>query len=227
GLENFGNLSGCLFGAQKFDGGCSYAAGGNGASGEQRDGGDAFGADGGSHWGGDRRDEAFGGEGFLFCAEARWFCSARAPADWYRDIQDAKVNAKLAAVLIPVAEHDVAEKESTGLSKDFLAAEVQAPGFIHMCVGRLGKLGADGSDGFVENLEQLLTICGLRKVEIGLGLGVGVDETDHASGYESQVIGELAGGHGFFMRLPSVLVFREAFDESAGDGGLGFELRKK
>ena len=41
------------------------------------------------------------------------------------------------------------------------------------------------------------------------------------------MIGELAGRHGFFVRLPGVLVFGKPFDEFARDGGLNLELREK
>ena len=59
-----------------------------------------------------------GGLGLFLLQEARRFVGAGAPAGGDGNAENAQVNAELAAMLIPVAEHDVAEKESARLDED-------------------------------------------------------------------------------------------------------------
>src|SRR5947207_2004726 len=101
------------------------------------------------------------------------------------------------------------------------------PDLIHVSIAGFRQLVADSGDGFVEHLKELLAGGWLRKIEGGLGRGIGIHETDDSAGNEREMIGELAGGHGFLVRLPGELVFREALEEPARDGCLDFEFSEQ
>src|SRR5215467_6702386 len=77
------------------------------------------------------------GLGSPFLQETWRFIGAGAPAGGDGNIQDTKVDAELAAVLIPVAEHDIAKKEPARLSQNFFAADTEAPDLVHVRVGHI------------------------------------------------------------------------------------------
>ena len=62
----------------------------------------------------------------------RWrFVGAGPPACRHSDIEHAQVHAELAAMLVPVAEHDVSQELRSRLSQDLPSTGNDAPGFPH------------------------------------------------------------------------------------------------
>lgn len=55
-------------------------------------------------------------------AERRSFVGAEAPRGGHRDVQQAQIDAELAAVLIPMVEHDVAQEWNARHSPNFPVA---------------------------------------------------------------------------------------------------------
>src|SRR6266853_6722406 len=92
---------------------------------------------------------------------------AGSPACRHGDVQHAQIDAKLAAVLIPVAEHDVAQELAARLSEDLAAADGQSPAFAHAGIVSFRKRIADGGDTFIEGFQDFLAAGRLGEIEIG------------------------------------------------------------
>src|SRR6266849_3595879 len=69
-----------------------------------------------------------------FLRENGWLVGAGAPACRHCDVEQTQVNAELAAMLIPVTEHDIAQELGTRLHEDFAPTGNQAPCFVHVGV---------------------------------------------------------------------------------------------
>jgi len=160
--------------------------------------------------------------------ESGRFVGTRSPTGRNRNVENPEIHAKLAAVLIPVTEHDVPKEFSARLSEDLVAAGNQTPSFLHARVVYLGEDVPNCCDAFLEFVEDFLAACGLGKTGEIRSLGrIVLHELNHSARHVSQVIGKLASGHGFFVRLPGEFVFGEAFQKFSGDRRLDFELREK
>src|SRR5260370_37832189 len=96
--------------------------------------------------------------------EYGWFVGAGTPTCGHRDVQQPEVNAELAAMLVPVAQHDVTEKRGPRLRQDFPFAGNQAPGFRHGVVVEFRQEGAYRSDTLVESLQDLRAAGGLAEI---------------------------------------------------------------
>ena len=105
-------------------------------------------------------------------------------------------------MLIPVAEHYVAQEQAARLGQDFFSAGDQAPGFVHGLVVECGQDRANGSNALVECLEHFLAGGRFGEIEIGSLGRIVLRKLNDASGNQGEVEGELAGGQGFLMRLP-------------------------
>src|SRR4030095_9708088 len=131
-------------------------------------------------------------------------------------------------MLIPVTEHHVAQEQPARLGQNFASASDQAPGFLHAGVVKLWEQASHGGDAFVEFVEDFLPACGLREVgEVGSLGRIVLDELENATGHKGQMVSELSSRHGFFVRLPSQLVFRQTLQKFARDWRLYFELREQ
>src|SRR5262249_841376 len=146
------------------------------------------------------------------------------PAGRNGDVKQPQVNGELAAMLIPVAQHDVAEELAARLDEDFASASYQTPGFSHCRIVKFWEQTANCGDALLEFVQYLLTIRGLGKIrKVGRRHRIVLYDSNSSSGDEREVVRKLSCRHGFFVWLPSQLVFRQAFQESARDGGLYFE----
>src|SRR5205807_10217649 len=129
-----------------------------------------------------------------FLHEKRRLIGAGSPTSGDSHIQQAQVNAKLATMLVPVAEHDVAQKLTARLSKNFVPLANHAPRFVHVGVIEFGKQVANGHNVFVEGFQNLLTARGLREAgELGRLRRIVLHEANDAPGNESELVGELSG----------------------------------
>ena len=170
-----------------------------------------------SHWDLGRR--------LPFWRESGLFVGAGSPGGGYGDIEEAQVDTELAAVLIPVIEHDVAEELRARDGQEFGIAAQHAPGFLHAGIVELRQQGSDRRDTLVVRGEDFAKAGRLRNAgEIGGLLRVLLNEADNASWHAGEMQSELAGGHRFCVRLPGEFVFRQAFEEFAGKRGLGFKF---
>ena len=153
------------------------------------------------------------------------FVGARSPTGGDGDIEHAEVDAELAAVLVPVVQHNIAQELHSWLYGEFPFACHQAPGFVHGCVVVAGEEFAYRNDAFVEGFQDFGTALRLGELEFGGYLGgIVCDEARHPTGDESEMKGELASCHRFGVRLPGEFVFGQTLEEAPSDGRLGFEL---
>ena len=113
-----------------------------------------------------------GGLGFL--NEEGRLVGAGTPTGGDGNTEEAQVHAELAAMLIPVTEHDVTQELAARLSEDLAAADGQSPGFVHAGVVRVRKALTNGGDALRKGLEDFVAASGLWEVEAGFRSGVGV-----------------------------------------------------
>src|SRR5690348_15261449 len=166
--------------------------------------------------------------GLRFLNEEGRLVGAGAPTGRDSDVEHAQIHAELAAMLVPVAEHDVADEVRTRLGDHFPSAGGDAPRFIHRCVVELGKEGSHGFDAFLKFVQDFLAAGWLRKAirvgEVGRLCGIVLHEANDSARNGREVIRELASRHRLVVRLPGELVFGKALDESPRDWGLCFEF---
>src|ERR1700747_346101 len=107
-------------------------------------------------------------------------------------------------MLIPVAEHDVAQELGSRLCEHFAFAADHAPGFRHRSVIQFRKFAADRGDAFFKLLKNLAPAGWLRKPrKLWSRCWIRLHEADDATGHKGQMIGQLPGRHGLFVWLPS------------------------
>src|ERR1700752_1655262 len=147
--------------------------------------------------------------------EKRSFVGAGSPAGRDGRIEQAQIDTELAAMLVPVAEHDVAHELSSGLGQDISSARNHPPHFPHAGVAELWQQIANRGDTLFIFCEDFLAASRLRKAgEIGCLHRVILNEANYSARNEGEMISKLSGGHGFFVRLPGQLVFRKALQKS-------------
>ena len=83
------------------------------------------------------------------------------------DLEEAQVDGELAAVVIPVVEHDVADQLDAGNREDFLAICLQAPGRGGCGFGQAFDELLGGLYAAFEGVENLFLIFGLLRGEGG------------------------------------------------------------
>src|SRR5215469_6682286 len=71
--------------------------------------------------------------------ENGWLVRTWSPTCRHRDVQQTQIDAELAAMLIPVAEHDVAQELRPRLGQHFTSSRDHAPGFLHAGVITIRK----------------------------------------------------------------------------------------
>src|SRR5258708_20583373 len=91
----------------------------------------------------------------LLCEKRRLVCTG-APACGDGDIEQPEIDAELAAMLVPVAEEDVAEEEAARLREQFFLAGEEAPGFRHRGVAEFRQEVAHRGDAVAEGVQDFL-----------------------------------------------------------------------
>src|ERR1700751_4941376 len=104
-----------------------------------------------------------GGLGFL--NEKGRLVGAGTPTGGNGNTEEAQVHAELAAMLIPVTEHDVTQELGGRLSEDLAAADSQSPDLVHAGVVGLREALTHGGYAVSEDLENFIAASGLREVE--------------------------------------------------------------
>src|ERR1700722_12181549 len=92
---------------------------------------------------------------FLLLQERRHLIGARPPRRGHRRAAHPQIHAELPTVLIPVAQHDVAQQLRPRLHHEFLVARHPPPRFVHRRVVPLRQYAAHGSDALVVLLQDL------------------------------------------------------------------------
>src|SRR5438477_8178252 len=159
-----------------------------------------------------------------FLCEGRRLVGTGSPACGHGDVEHTQVHAELAAMLVPVAEHDVAQEFSARLGQDFLLTGKESPGFPHCRIVECRQRAPHRGNAFLEGLKNFVTACRLRKLEIGSLSWIFLHGADHPSGNNCEMIGKLASGHGLLVRLPRQLVFGQPLQKFPSDGRLYFKL---
>src|SRR5256885_5735495 len=125
--------------------------------------------------------------------ERRRFIGAGAPARRNGHIENSQINAELAAVLIPVIEHDVADKLRAGHGQYFLVALNHAPDLMELSVVHLRQQISDGGHAFFKFGQNFLFGCRLGKAgKIRSRRRTVLYELNYAAGHKSEVISELS-----------------------------------
>jgi hypothetical protein len=70
----------------------------------------------------------------------------------HRQVEHAQIDAELAAMLVPVVQHDIAKELRTRLGKHLAPVRNHAPRSLHGGIVALRKSRANGSDTFFERL---------------------------------------------------------------------------
>ena len=162
--------------------------------------------------------------GLELLLKRRRLIGARSPACGHSHVEQAQIDAELAAVLVPVTEHHIAQEPAARHGKNFLIAGDQAPGLLHRVIIKGGKHLAYRCDAVVQQIEHLLNAGRLRKLKIGRLYGAGLHEANDIARYGGEVVGELPCGERFCVRLPGQFVRRKPLQESACDGRLRFKF---
>ena len=142
------------------------------------------------------------------------------------DLEEAQVDGELAAVVIPVVEHDVADQLDARDREDFLAICFQAPGCGGCGFGQAFDELLGGLYAALEGVENLFLIFGLLRGEGGRidFVHVVLGDPGDAGWDGGNVIRELAEGHGFRVRRPVEFVGWDAIENAAGGGGFSLEF---
>src|SRR5437762_14249725 len=128
-------------------------------------------------------------------------------------------------MLIPMAEHDVAQKLSARLSENFSLFGKHSPCFLHPGVIEFWQQVANRGDAVVEGLENFLTAGWLREVgKVGRLRGIFLHEANDSAGHERPMVGKLSCRRGLFVWLPCEFVFGRTCQKSPSDGGMRFTL---
>ena len=125
------------------------------------------------------------------------FVCAGTPARRHGDIEQTQVDAQLAAMLVHVAEHDVAEKVGAGLLHHDAITELENPGFFHCSVAEAGQKAAHGCSVLVKGRQNFVERCRLRKIEFARSLcGIVLDEMQDSRRHAGDVKRQLPSGQG-------------------------------
>src|SRR5580704_2924813 len=89
--------------------------------------------------------------------------SARSPASRHGHLEHSQVHAELAAVLVPVAKHHVAEKLRARFGENVLSAGNHTPGFLHCRVIEAWQQAPHCGNTVLKGLEDLLAARWLWK----------------------------------------------------------------
>src|SRR5690242_2801093 len=131
-------------------------------------------------------------------------------------------------MLVPVAEHDVAQEFPSRLHENILTTGNQAPSLPHCSIVEFWQQIPHRRDALVEGLQDLSAACRLRKVgKIWSWRWIVLYSAHDSAGNEGKMVGELAGRHGFLVRLARQLIFRQALQKFPRDRRLYFKLRKQ
>src|SRR5438876_10857070 len=102
-------------------------------------------------------------------------------------------------MLVPMAEHDIAQELPPGLGQDFLSIDNQAPCFAHCRVIELRQQAPHCRDALFKRIEYLLAARWLWKVKTWRLRWVVLHEADNSAWHEGEMVCELPGRHGFLM----------------------------
>jgi hypothetical protein len=150
---------------------------------------------------------------------------------WDGHVIQAQINRELATVMNCVIDGEAAQDGDLRHGENLFAAAQQRPGLHEFFVASTDDGGAGFGDVFVEYFEQLFSrsheewlIAGAAdRTEIERVLG----DCGFAPAREfGHVTGEAADGHGFFVRLPIRVAFRDAFEDRSRSRHLVIEFRK-
>jgi hypothetical protein len=142
------------------------------------------------------------------------------------DLEQAEVDGELAAVVIPVVEHDVADELDSWDRQDFVAVCFQAPGRGGSGFGQALDELLGGFYAVFEGIEDFFFIFGLLRGESG-GIDfvhVVLGDARDAGGDAGDVMGKFADRHRFRVRRPSEFVSWDAVENAAGGGGFSMEF---
>lgn len=142
------------------------------------------------------------------------------------DLEQAEVDGELAAVMVEVVEHDVADEFDTRHRDDFFASCREAPGRGGCGFGQAFDEFLRGFGAGLECVEDFLLVSGLRGSKRG-----GIDfvyivlrDARDAARDAGDVIRQFADGHGFGVRRPVEFIGGDAIENAAGGGGFSLEF---
>ena len=127
-------------------------------------------------------------------------------------------------MLVPMAEHDVAQELPARLGQDFLSVDNQPPCLAHCRVVEPGQHVAHCRDALFKGIQYFLTAGWLGKAKTRSLRWIVLHEADNSARYYSEMIRKLPGRHGFFMRLPGQLIVRQPLDKFPRDSRLYFKF---
>jgi hypothetical protein len=156
--------------------------------------------------------------------EGRRFVRARPPTCRHGNIEQPQVHAKLTPMLVPMAEHDVTQELPARLGQDFLSIDNQTPCLAHCGVVEGWQHTSHCRNALFEGIQYFLAAGRLWKAKTRTLRWIALHKADNSAGHEGEMIRELPGRHGFFMRLPIQLIVRQPLKKLPCDSRLYFKF---
>ncbi len=145
---------------------------------------------------------------------------------------EAEVDGQLAAVMRQVGEHGVADDDVAGPVVHHAAVYQEAPVLHEVLVGGAGEGLAAFGDAGIEGAQQFRRAGRLRRTGRGRAAGAhiefpGVHDHGNPGRHGGDQVGQIAEGHGFFVRLPIGPVDGDALQHAAVLRGFEFQVSEK
>ena len=154
------------------------------------------------------------------------FVGAGAVDGRHGDVKQAQVDRELAAVVVKVIEHDVADEFHARDREDLLTFCREPPDRGSLRLGQALDELFGGLFARLEGIEDFLLIFWLLRRERGWidFVDIVLRDPRDTPGNTSDMAGEFADGHGFCVRRPGEFVGRDAFENAAGGCGFSMEF---
>ena len=165
----------------------------------------------------------------LLPVEVGHFIAAWSIARGDGNVEQAEINAELAAMVIPMVEHNAPQKRRARHGQQRVPAIDDPERVAHTSVVDRGQCFSNVGGASIQRFQNVAKRSGLRSpaAEVRQRRLVGFREAQNAFGCFGDVQGELADGHRLFVRLPSKLPLGYTFDKRSRCAELLFELGKK